>query len=77
MRLRSLAQDDRMVIALFDRAKIKRVRRLAADQIAQAIDIKGACASEVVHSQLGVAGAHDVERGSEYGLSNRHLYGGF
>ena len=77
-RLLALAQHDRMMVALLDRPQIERVRLLGADQIAQAIDVKGAGAGEVAHGQFHVAGAHDVERRAEDGLADGHcgFYGG-
>ena len=71
-RLDRLAQHDRVVIALLDGPQIERVRRLVADQVAQAIDIKGAGAAKVAHAELDMARAHDVERGIGDRRANGH-----
>jgi hypothetical protein len=64
-----------MMVALLDAAQIERIVGLVADQKSQAIDVEGARAGKVAHTELDVAGPHHIERRVENWFPNWHLIG--
>jgi hypothetical protein len=67
-----LAQDHRVMIALFHAAQIERVVVLVRDDVSEAIDIERARLREIGDAELDVACAHDVERRIEDGIAEGH-----
>ena len=61
------------MVVLLDAAQIERVLVLIADDVAEAVDIKGARFCEIAHAEFDMAGAHDVKRRRVIGRTNRHF----
>src|SRR5215470_12268643 len=63
------------MVALLDAAQIERVRLLGSFQEPQAIDVERAGAVKVAHAERDVACPHNVERGLQIRLTDRHAVG--